>query len=76
MKLPDSIVVSVSMEISKKIEDAYVQRMPRELKEKFVALSANERAAIIKALLRFHQVMEEETFQLVLGIVNARLEKK
>jgi hypothetical protein len=32
------------MEISKKLEEAYVQRMPTELKEEFVALSANERA--------------------------------
>ncbi|HLB99943.1 MAG TPA: hypothetical protein VJL33_01295 [Candidatus Bathyarchaeia archaeon] len=64
------------MEISKKLEDAYVQRMPPELKEKFVALSVDERKAILKALLRFHQVIEEETFQLVLGMVNARLEKK
>ena len=64
------------MEISKKLEDAYVQRMPPELKEKFVALSVDERKAILKALLRFHQVMEEETFQLVLGMVNAHLEKK
>ena len=50
------------MEISKKLEEAYVKRMPPELKEKFVALSASERTAIIKALLRFHQVMEEEIF--------------
>ena len=64
------------MEISKKLEEAYVQRMPLELKEKFVALSDNEQTAIIKALMRFHQVMEEETFQLVLGIVKASSEKK
>ena len=64
------------MEISKKLEEAYVQRMPPKLKETFMALSADERTAIIKALLRFHQVMEKETFQLVSGIVNALLEKK
>ena len=44
-----------------KLEETYIQRMPKELKEKFFALSADERARIIKALMRFHQVMEEET---------------
>ena len=68
--------MGVNMEISKKIEDAYVQRMPPELKEKFAALSVDERRVILKALVRFHQVIEEETFQLLLGMVNARLEKK
>ena len=68
--------IGVNMAISKKTEEAYVQRMPPELKEKFVALSSDERAAITKALSRFQKVIEEETFQLVLGIVNARSEKK
>ncbi|XES76871.1 MAG: hypothetical protein ACBZ72_11950 [Candidatus Bathyarchaeia archaeon] len=58
------------MEISKKLEDAYIQRMPEDLKAKFCALSAEERAAILRALVRFHQVIEEETFQLVSGLVN------
>jgi hypothetical protein len=60
---------------SKKLEDAYVQRMSPELKAKFKALSTDERAAILKAMIRFHQVMEEETFQLVLGMINAKTEK-
>jgi hypothetical protein len=60
---------------SKKLEDAYVQRMSPELKAKFTALSSEERAAILKAMIRFHQVMEEETFQLVLGLINAKTEK-
>jgi len=64
------------MERSKKLEDAYIQRMSPELKEKFTALSAEERAAILKAMIRFHQVMEEETFQLVLGMINAKTEEK
>ena len=63
------------MEMSKKLEDAYVQRMSPELKAKFTALSADERAAILKAMIRFHQVIEEETFQLVLGMINAKTEK-
>jgi hypothetical protein len=63
------------MEISKKLEDAYVQRMSLELKAKFMALSTDERAAILKAMIRFHQVIEEETFQLVLGMINAKTEK-
>jgi hypothetical protein len=63
------------MEMSKKLEDAYVQRMSPELKAKFTALSTDERAAILKAMIRFHQVMEEETFQLVLGMINAKTEK-
>ena len=63
------------MEISRKLEDAYVQRMSPELKAKFTALSTDERAAILKAMIRFHQVMEEETFQLVLGMINAKTEK-
>jgi hypothetical protein len=64
------------VKISKKLEDAYVQRMPEELKKKFLELSADERAATIAALVRWHQVIEEETFQLLLGIVNARCKKK
>ena len=63
------------MEMSKKLEDAYVQRMSPELKAKFSVLSAEERVAILKAMIRFHQVMEEETFQLVLGMINAKAEK-
>ena len=63
------------MEMSKKLEDAYVQRMSPELKAKFTALSTDERAAILKAMIRFHQIMEEETFQLVLGMINAQAEK-
>jgi len=63
------------MEISRKLEDAYVQRMSPELKAKFTALSTYERAAILKAMIRFHQVIEEETFQLVLGMINAKTEK-
>jgi len=63
------------MGMSKKLEDAYVQRMSPELKAKFTALSTDERAAILKAMIRFHQVMEEETFQLVLGMINAKTEK-
>ncbi len=60
---------------SKKLEDAYVQRMSPELKAKFTALSSEERGAILKAMIRFHQVMEDETFQLVLGLINAKTEK-
>ena len=63
------------MEMSKKLEDAYVQRISPELKAKFTALSADERAAILKAMIRFHQVIEEETFQLVLGMINAKTGK-
>lgn len=58
------------MEISKRLEDAYIQRMPEDLKEKFCALSPEERAAILRALVRFYQIIEEETFQLVSGLVN------
>jgi hypothetical protein len=63
------------MEMSKKLEDAYVQRMSPELKAKFIALSTDERAVILKAMIRFYRVMEEETFQLVLGMINAKTEK-
>jgi hypothetical protein len=63
------------MEMSEKLENAYVQRMSPELKAKFTALSSAERAAILKAMVRFHQVLEEETFQLVLGMINAQTEK-
>ncbi len=63
------------MGMSKKLEDAYVQRMSPELKAKFTALSVDERAAILKAMIRFHQVMEKETFQLVLGMINAKTKK-
>ena len=63
------------MEMSKKLEDAYIQRMSPELKAKFTALSSDERAAILKAMIRFHQVIEEETYQLVLCMINAKTEK-
>jgi hypothetical protein len=49
--------------------------MSPELKAKFTALSADERAAILKAMMRFHEFIEEETFQLVLGMINAKIEK-
>jgi hypothetical protein len=45
--------------------------MPPEPKAKFTALSIDERAAILKAMIKFHQVMIEETFQIVLGMINA-----
>ncbi|MCW4024418.1 MAG: hypothetical protein NWF01_05210 [Candidatus Bathyarchaeota archaeon] len=64
------------MEMSAKMKDAYVQRMPSELKEKFVVLPVDEQDAIIKALVRVHQVIEEETFQFLLGIVSARKQKQ
>jgi hypothetical protein len=60
------------MEVTQELEDAYVQRMSNELKTKFLALSADERAAIIKALVRFHHVIESETFELLFGILSAR----
>jgi hypothetical protein len=47
--------------MTKKLEEAYVQRMSPDLKAKFTALSTAERAAILKAMIRFHQVIEEET---------------
>jgi len=43
--------------------------------EKFTALSTDERATIFKAMIRFNQVMEEEAFQFVLGMINAKTEK-
>jgi hypothetical protein len=63
------------MKVTKKLESAYVQRMPNELKEKFLTLSTDERAAIIKALDRFHHVIENEAFELLLGILSARVNK-
>jgi hypothetical protein len=63
------------MDMSAKMKDAYIQRMPLELKEKFIVLPADEQDAIIKALVRVHQVIEEETFQFLLGIVSARKQK-
>ena len=62
--------------MSKDLEEAYVQRMPQELKATFNALSADVRAEILKVLSRYHQVIEKETYQLVLGLVNACLEQK
>ena len=64
------------VEITQKVEDAYVQRMSNDLKARFLALSADERAAIIKALVRVHHVIEEETFELLFGILSARADKK
>ena len=61
---------------AKKVRGRLSSKMSPKLKAKFTALSKDERAAILKAMIRFNQVMEEETFQLVLGIINAKTEKK
>jgi hypothetical protein len=66
----------LKIEISKKLEVTFVDRMPEDVKLKFLALSGEEREAIIKVLVRFQQIIEEETFQLLLGIINARFDKK
>lgn len=64
------------MEISKEIENTFVNRMPQDLKQKLLALSDGERVAIIRVLVRFQQVVEEETFQLLSGILETQLKKK
>lgn len=63
------------MKITKELEDAYVQRMPKELKEKFFELSEIDREAIIKALIRWHRIIEEETFQLLSSVLNNKSEQ-
>ena len=60
------------MTVSGKLEEAYVQRMPADLRAEVVALPEAERAAILGAMVRFHQAMEEETFVLVRGMIRAR----
>jgi hypothetical protein len=52
------------MDVSK-IKDAYASKMSPELKKKFPELTFEEQNAIPKALIRFHQVIEKETFQLL-----------
>jgi hypothetical protein len=64
------------MDVSLKMKDAYVSRMSPELKEKFLALSAEEQTAIINALMRFHQVIEEETYALLQGILAPKTAKQ
>ena len=59
------------MEFSEKIVDAYVQRMSKDLQEKFLLLSAENQTQILKSLIRFHHVIEEETFELLHGILSA-----
>ncbi|MCW4023361.1 MAG: hypothetical protein ACOWW1_06015 [archaeon] len=59
------------MELSEKIVDAYVQRMSKDLQEKFLLLSTENQTQIMKSLIRFHHVIEEETFELLQGILNA-----
>ena len=53
------------------LEEAYLQRMPPELRTQFSALPDSAREAALKAMVRFHEVMEEETFRLVLGMLQA-----
>ena len=64
------------MEFSEKIVDAYVKRMSKDLQEKFLSLSVENQQQLMKSLIRFHQVIEEETFELLHGILNACTNKK
>lgn len=59
------------MDVSRR-EEAYVQRMPAELQAEFAALSPAGRAAALEAMIRFHQVIEEETFRFALGMLKAK----
>ncbi len=52
--------------------EAYLQRMSPELREAFTALTPAEKAAVMRAVVRFHEVMEQETFLLIQGILLAR----
>lgn len=65
----------LDMDMSPKMKDAYVSRMSPELKENFLALSEEEQTAVLRALVRFHQVIEEETFALLQGILAAKTAK-
>jgi hypothetical protein len=57
--------------MSKNVEAAYLRRMPI-----LKALTTDERTEILEVLDRYHRMMEKETYQLVVGIVNACLEKR
>lgn len=58
-------------ELSKQLQEAYLRRMPEELKKKLVALPLDVRKAILQVTQEYHLRIEEETYRLVLGIVKA-----
>ena len=66
----------MSKEMPKHLEEAYLQRMPKELRVRWNTLSTDVRTEILKALQRYHHVMENETYQLLLGIVDACVDKQ
>lgn len=56
---------SMSKGMPKDLEEAYLQRMPQELKVTLNGLSTDVRAAILKVLWRYHHVMEKETYSFI-----------
>jgi|GEM_PF-2681215 hypothetical protein len=63
------------MDISAKMKQAYISRMSPQLQQQWSSLSGQEQAAILRALVRFHQVIEEETFALLQSILEAHASK-
>jgi hypothetical protein len=59
-----------------KLKEAYAQRMNPQLKTKFLSLSPDKQTSILIALDSFHQAIEQETFKLLLSLINSQAEDK
>jgi hypothetical protein len=63
------------MDMPTKIKEAYITRMSPQLQQQWSRLNEQEQNAILRSLARFHQVIEEETFALLEGILEAHATK-
>jgi hypothetical protein len=61
----------MSEELPKELQQAYLKRMPKELREKLETVPPDVRVAILAVVEEYHHRMEEETYRLVLELVKA-----
>jgi hypothetical protein len=57
--------------LRKEVQQAYLKRMPKELREKLDTVPPDLRVAILGVVEEYHHRMEEETYRLVLELVKA-----
>lgn len=58
-------------ELPAKLEEAYLRRMPEELRTKLEKMPRNVRVEVVKALDEYHRFIEEKTYRLLLRLVEA-----
>lgn len=51
--------------------EAYLQRMSPELRQAFTALTPSAQQAVMRTVVRFHKVIERETFLLIEKLLKA-----